>query len=97
MHPFLQVPKPPRARASSVQLSTKKVSFSDELATIAHDDDERPSAEERMQEVGSSTTWLEMKRNYTTWGQVKLNKDDPHKSKSVPDITKVRIQLVELI
>lgn len=54
------------------------------------ENDNLKTAEEKMQEVGTSTTWLEMKRNYTTWGQVKLTKESPHKSKSTPDISKVR-------
>jgi len=48
-----------------------------------------------MEEIGNSTTWLQMKHNYTTWGQVKTERVSPErdctKTQSVPDIkTKVR-------
>ena len=85
---MLQVPKPPRARSDQrkgddIQASTKKVSFSDELAVVAEND---KTHMERMEEIGNSTTWQQMKQNYTTWGQIKCDRADYKKSNSVGDI-----------
>lgn len=89
---MFQVPKPPRRTASAVQISTKKVSFSDELAVVETENGQIDH-EKKMEDIGNSTTWQQMKQNYTTWGQVKVErKVDPKKSKSVPDITKVNGQ-----
>ena len=93
-----QVPKPPRRSASAVQTSTKKVSFSDELAVVETEDNHLERTHERkMEEIGNSTTWQQMKQNYTTWGQVKVDKSgDPKKSKSIPDITKVSVTHINI-
>ena len=67
-------------------MSAKKVSFSDELAVVNEGD---MTHMEKMAEIGNSTTWRQMKQNYTTWGQIKCDKaaaGDHRKSHSVGDI-----------
>lgn len=85
------MPKPPRGQQrpqSAVQTSTKKVSFSDELAVLEDED-------VGIDGIATSTTWQQMKQNYTTWGQVRNDKTmDPKKSRSVPDMNQVVMENV---